>query len=104
MKDIYEIIKMAKERPQMYTGDKTLKSMFYFLEGANCALNFNGSNPSPDFTKFHTWVRERLHLSSIGHHYYHTLIEYCNHNEELALVTFYELIEEYKTDKYPILS
>jgi len=49
----------------MYIGDTKLSTIASLLYGVHLALGINNIKESPDFMKFHTWVRDKFELTII---------------------------------------
>lgn len=96
MRDIYEIIDEIKKRPEMFTGDRTLKSFCLYLSGIEFGLQSCGIDSRLGYD-FHVWVREAklgMDTSTVG--YYGSLIEFHGGDEEKAMDHFFQLIDEYR--------
>ena len=90
---------MVKVRPPMYIGDAKLTTLDVYLQGVHLALGINKIKESPPFMEFHTWVRDKFELESLSVGFKTTILEQCNGNEEKGLDMFFELIEEFKSQK-----
>jgi hypothetical protein len=96
MKNLYKIIlEEIKEKPQMYTGDKTLVSLRQFINGFQFATSiYQMESLNPSFSDFSQWLGEK-YKTGLSLSYYTIIIKECKNNEEKALALFFELLEEF---------
>ena len=92
------LLDVIRVRTVMYTGERTLSSVYHFLRGYQFALNVYvyetpGSLLPPDF---HDWVayRLRFHETTLG---YRGMILKRFPDESAALDRFFELFDEHRS-------
>jgi len=118
---IYDLLDEMRERPAMYTGQKSLIRLQAFISGYDYAMENRGikDNCSPAFFRsimFHDWVAERLGYTtsvpgwcniilaetlswSPEHHNWGKLTQAVQPADDaVALDRFYELLDEYKAN------
>ena len=115
MRDYYDILKKMKDRPGMWTGELSLKSIRAFLEGYSCALYEHKliDLKQEKGLNFHDWVANKLEFyeSVAGWQNMILAVTIClnpkaikweNYDSEItkeqhekSIQKFYELLEEF---------
>jgi len=78
MKQCYTLLKKMEDRPAMWTGEATLKSIRTFLDGYYLALHENnlvdeGEEVEPNF---HDWIANKLGFGESTAGWHHMILAY----------------------------
>lgn len=116
--DCYNILKKIEPRPAMWTGENTLKSIGIFLTGYYSALlenNLIGNSNSEE--SFHNWVADKLGFYESTAGWGNMILavtiglnpkkiswenfdsEVDKNQHEMSIRKFYELLEEFISNK-----
>ncbi len=91
-----DLLDVIRVRTAMYTGARTLTSVYHFLGGyVFCLLTHGIQEPDPLPDDFHGWVAYRLHFFERSIGIKNMILERVP-DEEKALDKFFELVDEHK--------
>lgn len=99
--DSHELLDSFRQRPAMYTGERTLNAIHLFLTGYRFACDQHGIVQDDALLvprEFHDWVAYRLH-------FFESTSGWCNmilarsEGEQAAIETFFRLLDEFRDRK-----
>lgn len=102
MNNIYDLIDLIEERPEVYLGDAKISSFNTFINGyqfSTIAHNINQEQVFPPFWYFNEWAMHKYDWRESTAGWKNIILEENQNDEELALVKCFELLKEFRTLK-----
>ena len=100
-KSIFEFLDSEhfRKRPAMYLGEKSISKLRTYMNGYQICETFNGIksiDTKPPFWLFFPWICK--YYSHSGSYYSQDgiILQNCNNNEEEALDTFFQRLDEFR--------
>lgn len=97
MDKLYKLLERVRERPGLYIGKCSLRSLYDFLGGyIICLLDLGVNYDSSLLGSFQEYIAERYNITST-HSWGDIITFYCGGDERAAFYRFYELYDEFRS-------
>ncbi|WP_313805651.1 hypothetical protein [Flavobacterium sp.] len=98
--NIYKLLDLIQEKPQLYIGDKKLSTLCNNINGYNlyCLNNDIKENTLPKWEEFNDFVASELNYNESTSGYKNMILEKNNFNELISFNKFYELLKKFRNE------
>ncbi|MEG4999865.1 hypothetical protein [Microcoleus sp. B4-D4] len=103
MTKLYELLDRIQKKPGMYIGSPSISNLFMFLCGyqhARDLLETPFTEQEEEFAKFQPWLQKRFAVNTSAS--WAKVILFYSTDESQAFDTFFDLLQEFIKDKYPL--
>ncbi len=97
---LYQILERIKQKPAIFLGKSSLTRLRSFLDGymgARVDLGLPETQQEIEFNQFQEWIQSRFKINSS--HSWDSIILFYSEDEKDGLNKFFQLFEEFCTEK-----
>ncbi|NJR59663.1 MAG: hypothetical protein HC769_12940 [Cyanobacteria bacterium CRU_2_1] len=101
MTDLYDLLERIKHKPGLYIGHASVSNLFMFLCGYKYSRRDLGilvSEQEQEFHEFQPWLQKRFNVNTSAS--WAQIILLFTGEESRAFITFFDLLEEFRTYGY----
>ncbi len=103
MTKFYELLDRIQKKPAMYIGSRSISNLFMFLCGYQHARDLLATpvtEQEEEFAEFQPWLQKRFAVNTSAS--WAKVILFYSTDESQAFDTFFDLLQEFIKDKYPL--